>query len=277
MTILHSARHFHDLDYAPIEIDGAVIRSAPLNHPQEAVAYRIEADGAAFVLATDTEPGSSFHDDALRKLAQGADVLVYDAQYRPEQLKQEKKGWGHSSWLEGSRIAKECGINHLFLFHHDPDHADTVVDGLVHSARREFPNTDGAAEGTELQLPEVELDADFLASISERRRETRYRIELPLRLCWKAIGGEAREARSMTVDISRSGIQFIVPDQLPTGQPVELEVTVPDEISQCGDLTMRFRAEPLRQERVERSFARAAGRGMAARLISPQVKSSYAA
>src|SRR3990172_4095291 len=163
MTMLRSIRRFHDLDYGAMEINGAVIRSAPLNHPQECVGYRIEADGAVFVLATDTEPGSSFHDRSVRELAYGADVLVYDAQYTPEQLGRERKGWGHSSWLEGTRIANECGIKHLFLFHHDPEHDDDFLDGLVERACREFPNTTGAAEGLEIELPKAAMGQLILA------------------------------------------------------------------------------------------------------------------
>ena len=156
MTILRSTRNFYDLDYEPIDVNGAVIRAAPLYHPQECVGYRVEADGAVFVLATDTEPGSPVHDRSVRELAQGADVLVYDAQYTPEQLAKERKGWGHSSWLEGTRIAKDCGVKHLMLFHHDPDHDDAFVDGLVENARAVFPNSAGAAEGLEIFLTKGE-------------------------------------------------------------------------------------------------------------------------
>ena len=40
-------------------------------------------------------------------IVEEADVLVYDAQYTPEQVAGDKKGWGHSCWLEGTRIAKD--------------------------------------------------------------------------------------------------------------------------------------------------------------------------
>lgn len=102
-------------------------------------------------------PGSPVPDRSVRDLAQGADVLVYDAQYTPEQLAGDKKGWGHSSWLEGTRIARECNGKHLLLFHHDPDHDDVFVEGLVEKARRKFPNATGAAEGLEIRLPKVAL------------------------------------------------------------------------------------------------------------------------
>lgn len=154
-SAMRAVRNFYDLDGSLINICGAIIKSAPLYHPQECVAYRIEADGAVFVLATDTEPGSPPHDRWIRELAQGADMLIYDAQYTPEQLREEKRGWGHSSWLEGTRIARESNIRQLVLFHHDPDHDDKFVDGLVRDARQHFPEVVGAAEGMEFSLPEA--------------------------------------------------------------------------------------------------------------------------
>jgi ribonuclease BN (tRNA processing enzyme) len=152
MSAMGAKRNFLGLGQAPVNINGAVISSAPLNHPQGCVGYRIEADGGVFVLATDTEPGSPFHDRAVRTLAQDADLLLYDSQYTPQQWEGEKKGWGHSTWQEGVRIAQERGVRRLVLFHHDPDSDDACVDSLVARARKEFPNTTGAAEGLEFQI-----------------------------------------------------------------------------------------------------------------------------
>ena len=183
MTMLRSNRRFYDLDYGPFEIGGAVIQPAPLNHPQECAGYRVEADGTVFVLATDTEPGSAYHDRSVRALAEGADVFVYDAQYTPEQLRREKKGWGHSSWLEGTRIAKKCGVKKLFLFHHDPDHDDGFMDGLVEKARREFPNTIGAADGLEIEMPKAELRKPLLTQARILPRSSpQARIPVPANL-----------------------------------------------------------------------------------------------
>lgn len=152
MSALASSRTFCELKYGEINVESACIRTAPLNHPQGSVAYRIDADGTSVVFATDTEPGSVPHDHALRNLAEGANLLIYDAQYTPEQLYGERQGWGHSCWLEGVRIARECGIQRLMLFHHDPDSDDTFVDGLVERARQIFPNVGGAEEGLEINL-----------------------------------------------------------------------------------------------------------------------------
>ena len=148
---------FFDLEQGPINIDGAVISSAPLNHPQGCVGYRTEADGHVFVLATDTEPGSPVHHRTVRELAQDADLLLYDSQYTPHQTEGEKKGWGHSSWQEGVRIAQERGVKRLVLFHHDPDSDDAFLDSLVAQAQKEFPNTVGGAEGLEFNLNTGEI------------------------------------------------------------------------------------------------------------------------
>lgn len=153
MSIMQALRNFDDIGNEPLNVNSARIACTPMNHPQGCVAYRIEGDGAALVYATDTEPGSKIHDQNIRKIAEGADLLVYDCQYTPEQLCNGKKGWGHSSWVEGVTIAREAGVQHLLLFHHDPDHSDAVVDRLVAQAREEFPHSMGAAEGMVLDVP----------------------------------------------------------------------------------------------------------------------------
>jgi phosphoribosyl 1,2-cyclic phosphodiesterase len=152
MSAMAAQLHFLRLGKAPLNINGAVISSAPLHHPQGCVGYRIEADGGVVVLATDTEPGSPIHDRAVRALAQDADLLLYDSQYTPQQEEGEKKGWGHGTWQEGVRIARQYGVKRLVLFHHDPDSDDAHVDSLVARAQKEFPNTTGAAEGLEFCL-----------------------------------------------------------------------------------------------------------------------------
>jgi phosphoribosyl 1,2-cyclic phosphodiesterase len=268
MSAMGAVRHFYDLDESPIHLNGATIRSAPLNHPQECVGYRIEADGGVFVLATDTEPGSAFHDRSVRELAQGAEVLVYDAQYTPEQLGGEKKGWGHSSWLEGTRIARECGVKRLILFHHDPDNDDAFVDGLVEKAQQEFPSVHGASEGAEIKLPQGVMTSAEVAEASNRRRERRYLLELPVRVGWRDSNGHTLEAQGVAQDVSRSGIYFVVPGEVSVERPLELELLIPDDITHRGEMTFRFIAQPVRQDLLDgASGIPRPTLGVAARLI----------
>src|SRR3972149_39722 len=57
MSAMGAVRHFYDLDAEPIDLQGAVIKSAPLNHPGEAVGYRAAGGGAA--LPTPAPPPSA--------------------------------------------------------------------------------------------------------------------------------------------------------------------------------------------------------------------------
>ncbi len=182
MNVMAAQRQFSSLEETPVSLHGATLRSALLNHPQGCVGYRIEADNGVFVLATDNEPGSPVHDKALRELAEGADVLVYDAQYSPQQLAGDKKGWGHSSWMEGVRIAKECHVKNLVLFHHDPDSDDAQVDQYVAEAQQEFAHTWGANEGMTITLPQGEFSHPMQIGGRERRTSPVITLNCPYTL-----------------------------------------------------------------------------------------------
>jgi len=255
MGAMGAQRHFLDSGEPPINIHGAVISAAPLNHPQGCAGYRVEADGGVLVLATDTEPGSPAHDRAVRTLVQGADLLLYDSQYTPQQAQDEKKGWGHSTWLEGVRIAREEGVQWLALFHHDPNSDDATVDSLVAQARQEFPNAFGAAEGMEFQINQAGAIGVSKPKEVELRGERRYRIEVPVHLIWKDARGEGKEAVGMSQDISNSGIYFVGPDDLRLASHIELELLIPHAITHRGDLRVRLHATPVRHERLEGTMA----------------------
>jgi phosphoribosyl 1,2-cyclic phosphodiesterase len=271
VSAMKAARHYFELDHRPFGLNGAIVSSAPLNHPQDCVAYRVEADGSTFVFATHTEPGSAAHDRAIRDLSREADLLVYDAQFAPEQLQGDKKGWGHSSWLEGVHVARESGAKHLILFHHDPDHDDAIVDRFVEKAREEFSQATGAAEGLGVRLPEVVVEGVQLMHPVERRQERRYRLQIPVRLGWTGAGGEIQKAPGMARDVSRSGIYFVTPAKLTANQPAELEIILPDEITHRGEVVLRFAVRPLRLEQLnETAGFDAPVVGVAARVQLPE-------
>jgi ribonuclease BN (tRNA processing enzyme) len=83
--------------------------------------FRLETKDGILVYATDNEPGDAGFDKAVRKLAAGADVLIYDAQYLPEEYEARRRGWGHSHWREAVNVVMESGAKELVLFHHDPN------------------------------------------------------------------------------------------------------------------------------------------------------------
>jgi phosphoribosyl 1,2-cyclic phosphodiesterase len=146
-----SHREFIDLGTSCVKIGNATITPFPLFHPNGACGYRIEAQGAVIVYATDREHDNPELDPIFEHWAQGADLLIHDAQYTPEQYP-TRKHWGHSTWTEAVRIAQVCGVKQLALFHHDPKNDDTIVAGIEAEARKLFPNTFAAREGMTITL-----------------------------------------------------------------------------------------------------------------------------
>jgi phosphoribosyl 1,2-cyclic phosphodiesterase len=140
-----------------------VITSGALNHPGGCFGYRIEEHSPGgvkvFAFCTDTEHFQK-NNPKLQALAQHADVLFYDAQYSEEEYMgrggMPKRGWGHSTWMRGILEAKEAGVKHLLLTHHDPLHDDWAVARLENDARREGLKSglivSAAYEGMEIVL-----------------------------------------------------------------------------------------------------------------------------
>lgn len=130
---------------------GVMVRTAPLNHPDGATAYRIEYAGRSLCYVTDTEHVPGHPDRNILGLIQGADLVVYDSTYTEEEFK-SKIGWGHSTWNEGVRLCREAGAKRLALFHHDPDHDDERVAAIERDAQDHFPESFAAREGATVML-----------------------------------------------------------------------------------------------------------------------------
>jgi phosphoribosyl 1,2-cyclic phosphodiesterase len=154
---------FHDLyEGQTLEIDTgdgqrARITTGRGNHPNGVWAYRVEHAGKSAVYATDTEHYAMV-DPKLLQLCKGAQVLVYDAQYTPEEYTGTagtggpKTGWGHSTFEEAAKLAKAAGVSRLVLFHHDPAQTDAQVREKERRARALFPETIAAHEGLVIEL-----------------------------------------------------------------------------------------------------------------------------
>jgi phosphoribosyl 1,2-cyclic phosphodiesterase len=149
---MKAQRSFYDIDQGAMTLDDVTVRTAWLNHPQGCMGFRLETPDGTLVYATDNEPGDPDFDRNVRKLAAGADVLVYDSQYLPEEYEARKRGWGHSHWREAVNVVMESGARELILFHHDPDHDDACIDKVVAEARNYYPSVRAAAEGMEIVL-----------------------------------------------------------------------------------------------------------------------------
>jgi phosphoribosyl 1,2-cyclic phosphodiesterase len=160
------------------DVPGAHVTARWLHHPQGCLGFRFETPAGTVAYATDNEPGNAKLDQSLRELAEGADIFINDAQFTPERLATTRKGWGHSSWLEGARIAEEVGVKNLVLFHHDPDSTDKMVDSILHEARGTFANVWAAAEGMVMTLDERNLDVAIPVVREWLRRDTHFRAHV---------------------------------------------------------------------------------------------------
>ncbi len=135
-----------------LEVGEATVRSARLHHPQGCLGYRIEHGGRSVVFCTDTEPlPDGGAPEAVLELARGADLLIYDAQYTPEEYP-ARRGWGHSTWQDAVEVAKAAGVARLALFHHDPAHDDRAVADIERAAQSVFPAAFAAREGCTVTL-----------------------------------------------------------------------------------------------------------------------------
>lgn len=137
-------------------IGDIAVALARLNHPDPVYGFRLERDGHAVVYATDTEHFACV-DPTLAKLAAGADILIYDAQYTPEEYPR-KVGWGHSTWQAGVELARAAGVAQLVLFHHDPDRTDAQLAAIEAEAQRQLPGTIAAREGLVLRTSEARAE-----------------------------------------------------------------------------------------------------------------------
>ena len=118
-------------------VPGATITACELNHPGKTLGFRVEAEGKVFVYATDNEPFGSdpltqhlVGPSRLVSFAQGADLLIQDAQYTQQEYPQ-RLGWGHSTHIDALQLARDAGVKQLALYHHDPSHSDADIDRMV--------------------------------------------------------------------------------------------------------------------------------------------------
>jgi phosphoribosyl 1,2-cyclic phosphodiesterase len=131
-------------------LGGVKVTRHRLCHPQGSLAYRFDEAGKSIVFATDTEHPEDEIDHELAAFAAGASHFICDATFTPDEYADGKRGWGHSTWLEGTKLAAEAGAGDLLLSHLNPDHGDDLVDGLAASARDPFRRTTAARQGLRL-------------------------------------------------------------------------------------------------------------------------------
>jgi ribonuclease BN (tRNA processing enzyme) len=128
--------YFHDVSPSTFDIDGLTVKTDLVLHPGTTLGYRISENGKVLAYIPDHEPALGDRDFPCglewlsgRAIAEGADVLIHDAQYTDKEY-EERTGWGHSSLTHVARYAETVRADRLVTFHHDPSHTDADLDGL---------------------------------------------------------------------------------------------------------------------------------------------------
>lgn len=142
---------FHDLICGEtFSVDDITIATAPLNHPNGAMGYRVTWQGHSVFYCTDTEHFADAPDEHVMRLAQDADMLIYDAMYTDEEYhnpKSPKVGWGHSTWQEALKVGEKAGVKRVAIFHHEPNHTDDFLDQVALQVAEIAPRSFMAREG----------------------------------------------------------------------------------------------------------------------------------
>jgi phosphoribosyl 1,2-cyclic phosphodiesterase len=141
---------FRDTPTTTWRIGSGAVTAQLVKHPGPTVGYRVEENGAALAYLPDHEPALGSDLSTVEAewisgiaLAEGAVVLLHDAQYTQEEYV-ERVGWGHSSTEDVVTFARRAGSQRLVLFHHDPLHTDEQLERIL--ARANELRASGDAE-----------------------------------------------------------------------------------------------------------------------------------
>lgn len=111
------------------------------NHPGTTLGYVIEAQGRKLVYCPDSElygetaTAMQDYDDRLSKICHGADLMIHDGRYTPEDYRTIKNS-GHSSSLNPVHLAGRSEVKRLLLFHADSQYTDETLDRMGVAASR---------------------------------------------------------------------------------------------------------------------------------------------
>ena len=121
------------------EIGSMTVVPIQISHPNTGKGYKFIEDGKSFVFLTDNEQGfmhpGGLHNKEYLAFCKGADLLMHDAEYTPQEYKLLIE-WGHSSYMDVLELAFKAGVKQLGLFHHNQERTDAEVDEIVEACQR---------------------------------------------------------------------------------------------------------------------------------------------
>ena len=120
-----------------------------VSHGNSAIAYM--SDHSPLALGPGPDGTGEYHQAAV-ELAAGVDLLIHDAQHTAAELPQ--LGYlGHSAAENALRLAQQCRVGTLVLFHHDPWRTDAAIDQIVAACSGGKVPVIAAYDGMVLEVP----------------------------------------------------------------------------------------------------------------------------
>jgi ribonuclease BN (tRNA processing enzyme) len=158
---IRSDLNLHEAPTGSFQVGAFRVTAALVIHPDPTVGFRVECGDTSLTYLPDHEPALGMPDfpagpawTSGHDLAQGADLLIHDAQYTNEEYR-ERVGYGHSTIEQTVQFAAQAGVKRLVPFHHDPAHTDADLDRYFGEAldqlQPDFAVTPGI-EGAEFSL-----------------------------------------------------------------------------------------------------------------------------
>lgn len=152
---------FHDVLPGQFELGDIRITADLISHPGATLGYRLVENDSVLAYMPDHEPALGNRDfpgppewTSGFALADGADVLIHDAQYTDAEYP-DRVGWGHSSVSQLAAFTDMTQPGRLVTFHHDPGHTDSDLDLLHETLGSRIAN------GTELVAGVAALVVDI--------------------------------------------------------------------------------------------------------------------
>jgi phosphoribosyl 1,2-cyclic phosphodiesterase len=142
LKVMRADISFHVLDpEKEYEVAGYRVNGMKQTHPGDSYGYSFVKDGRKIVYSTDSEHKDDARD--MAKFFEGADLLIFDAQYSFLDAIDTKEDWGHSSNILGVELSRSANVKCLCLFHHEPAYSDETLEQLykdtVEYSKIEFP------------------------------------------------------------------------------------------------------------------------------------------
>jgi len=168
----------NELKEMEFQIGRVKVQARFVNHPGICVGYRLTTSNGSIGFFPDNEPYDVLKMSAVSpgksdsaqarawameerarfvQFLRGTDILIIDTQYTDEEYA-AKVGWGHGSLSSVVSLAVDAEVRKLFLFHHDPNHDDRMIDQMVEQARMlvlesgKPTEVEAAREGAEVWL-----------------------------------------------------------------------------------------------------------------------------